>query len=219
MMRFRRLFWLSLCVVGLTPLGCGDSSVLDIRENETQETTIPRESVSIMGRVLPVGIMPLIIVQRNGIDFKNTVADEEGNFTIPNLPVGEYSVRVIATGFFTDISINHLQLKAGETYVAEPVTLIARSEAATLLGQVVDKADNTTISDAEVHVECSTGVCALLSATSDQNGKFSIKIWSGLSSIFNVQKLGYQISSFQVEALKPNEKRDLGRIEMERIEP
>ena len=216
-MRFQCLFWLSLCVIGLTSLGCSDSSVMDKTENDTQETTIPRDSVSIMGRVLPAGIMPLIIVQRNGIDFKNTVADEEGNFTVPNLPVGEYSVRVIATGFFTDISMNHVELKVGETYVAEPVTLIARSEAATLLGLVVDKADNTIISDAEVHVECSTGVCALLSATSDQNGKFTIKIWSGLSSIFNVQKLGYQISSFQVQALKPNEKHDLGKIKMERI--
>ncbi|MDE0186639.1 MAG: carboxypeptidase-like regulatory domain-containing protein [Candidatus Poribacteria bacterium] len=190
---------------------------MDKTENDSQETTIPRDSVSIMGRILPAGIMPLIIVQRNGIDFKNTVADEEGNFTVPNLPVGEYSVRVIASGFFTDISMNHLELKVGETYVAEPVTLIARSEAATLLGLVVDKADNTPISDAVVHVECSTGVCALLSAASDQNGKFTIKIWSGLSSIFNVQKLGYQMSSFQVEALKPNEKHDLGKIIMERI--
>ena len=217
MMRFRRLFWSCLYVIGLAALGCSESSFLDTRENNTKETTNSRSRALIVGRVLPAGIMPLIIVQRNGIDFKNTVADEEGNYTIPHLPVGEYSVRVIATGFFTDISINHLELKAGETYVTEPVILIARSEAATLSGQVVDKADNTPISDAEVLVACSTGACALLSATSDQTGKFSIKIWSGIGSNFKVQKLGYRNSSFQVDALKPNEKHVLGKIKLERM--
>lgn len=217
-MRFHRLSWLCLFVTGLTTLGCGDSPFMDEEENSTEESIAASDSVTIMGRVLPAGIMPLIVVLRNGVDFKNTVADEQGNYIIPNLPAGEYSLQVIATGFFTDISINHLELKAGETHEAEPVILIARSEAATLLGQVVDKVDNTPISDAKVQVECSTGVCALLSATSDQTGKFSIEIWSGLGSNINVQKLGYRISPIRVEALKPNEKRDLGKIRMERLE-
>ncbi len=217
-MWFRRLSWLCLFVTGLAILACGDSSFTGKKEDSTQEPITAGDSVTIMGRVLPVGIMPLIVVLRNGVDFKNTVTDEQGNYIIPNLPAGEYSVQVIATGFFTDISINHLELKAGEIHETEPVILIARSEAATLLGQVVDNVDNTPLSDARVQVECSTGVCALLSATSDQTGEFSIEIWSGLGSNINVQKLGYRISPIQVEALKPNEKRDLGKIKMERLE-
>ena len=218
-MRFHRLSWLCLLVTGLTMLSCGDSPFLEKKEDSTEEPITMGDSATITGRVLPSGIMPLIVVLRNGIDFKNTVADEQGYYSIPNLPAGEYSVQMIATGFFTDISINHLELKAGEIHEAEPVILIARSEAATLLGQVVDKVDNTPISDAEVQVECSTGVCALLSATSDRTGRFSIEIWSGLGSNINVWKLGYRISPIQVEALKPNEKRDLGKIKLERLEP
>ena len=218
-MRLRRLSWLCLYVTVLTILGCGDSSFLGKSDQSTEEPITTGDSVTITGSVLPAGIMPLIIVQRNGVDFKNTVADEAGKYSIPNLPAGEYSVQVIATGFFTDISNSHLELKAGEVHDAEPIILIARSEAATVFGQIVDKADNIPIPDAEVQVECSTGVCALLSATSDQVGNFSIEIWSGLGSNINVQKLGYRISPIQVEALKPNEKRNLGKIKLERLEP
>jgi hypothetical protein len=217
-MRFHRLFLLCLFVTGLSIHGCGDSPFMGKKEDFTEEPITVGDNVTIMGSVLPAGITPLIVVLRNGIDFKNTVADEQGYYSIPNLPAGEYSVQVIATGFFTDISINHLELKAGETHEAEPVILIARSESATLLGQVVNKADNTPISDAKVQVECSTGVCALLSTVSDRTGKFSIQIWSGLSSNINVRKLGYRILPIRVKALKPNEKRDLGKIKMERLE-
>lgn len=216
-MRFNGLFWLCLFVAGATYLGCSDSPFSGQGENTGEQPLPTVDRVEIMGRVLPAGIMPLIIVQRNGVDFKNTIADEAGNYIIPDLPAGEYSVQVIATGFFTDISVKHLDLKAGERHEAKTVILIARSEAATLIGQVIDKSDNTPISDATVKVDCTTGVCALLSAASDEIGKFSIEIWSGLSSVINVQKLGYQMTPIQVDALKPNEKRDLGKIEMVRL--
>ena len=217
-MRFVRLLWLCVYVVAPTFLGCSDGSFLGKRENTVEKPIAREDGVTIMGRVLPAGIMPLIIVRRNGVDFKNAVAGEAGNYSISNLPAGEYSVQVIATGFFTDISIKHLELKAGERHEAETVILIARSEAAVLIGQVVDKLDNSPISDATVKVDCTTGVCALLSAASDEIGKFSIEIWSGLSSIINVQKQGYRMAPIQVEALKPNEKRDLGKIKMVRLE-
>ena len=217
-MRFAGLFWLCLCVAGAAYLGCSDSPFSG-KGGNTGEKPISREdSVTIMGRVLPAGIMPLIIVQRNGVDYKSTVADESGNYGIPNLPPGEYDVQVIATGFFTDISVKHLELKAGERHEAVTVILIARSEAATLIGQVVDIADATPISEATVKIDCTTGVCALLTASSDEIGKFSIEVWSGLDSIINVQKQGYRIAPIRVEALKPNEKRDLGKIQMERSE-
>lgn len=64
----------------------------------------------IRGSALPPGVSPLVLVLRNGVDFTSTIADEEGRYTISNLPAGEYSLQVIATGFFTDISIKNLEL-------------------------------------------------------------------------------------------------------------
>ena len=217
-MRFHRLSMSCLFVVGLMAIGCGDNLTLDTKENSTEAPTTISDTVTITGRMLPPGVIPQIIVIRNGTDFTNATVDEAGWYIISELPPGTYSLQVIANGFFTDISISNLELNAGEPYEADLVILQAQTQAATLLGRVVDKSTEGPLPDAEVQVECSTGVCAPLSAVSDQEGKFSIEIWSRLGANINVRKLGYRTLPIQVQALEPGGKKDLKMIKLERLE-
>ena len=209
---------LYIFVAGLLVMGCGDNPSVDTDEVPAEEQTpVSGGGATITGQVLPPGVSPQIIVIRSSIDFTNAIADEEGRYTIPNLPAGDYSLQVIATGFFTDISIRNLQLKSGETREAELVILREQSQAATILGQITDKSDGLPLPDAEVQIECATGVCAPLGAVSDQEGKFSIDLWSGLGSNINVRKLGYRTKPIQVEALNPGQTKTLKPIELERL--
>ncbi len=213
-MPFHCLLSLYVFAIGLLVIGCGDNPIVDTQKDPVEDSSSGEGGVTITGQVLPPEVSPQVIVIRNGIDFTNAIVDEEGRYTISNLPAGDYSLQVIATGFFTDISINNLELKAGEIHGADLVILRERSEAAILLGQVVNQSNNQPLPDAEVQIECSTGVCAPLSAVSDQKGRFSIDIWSGLGSNINVWKPGYCTKPIHIEALNPGQKFNLNQIQL-----
>ncbi len=204
--------------VGLMMIGCGDNPTGGTTDEPPKVDTTSTEGGQITGRVLPPGVGPLVIVIRNGVDFTSTLADEEGQFEISNLPSGQYSLQVIATGFFTDISISNVELQKGESRQAELIILRQRSEGATLLGQIINKSNRQPIEGAEVQIECSTGVCAPLSGLSDQDGNFSVKIWSGLGANINVRKPGYRTLPIQVKALDPAQEFNMGKIALERLE-
>lgn len=171
----------------------------------------------ITGRVLPPKIQPLVIVFRNGNDHTTTTADETGRYDIGNLPRGEYSLQVVATGFFTDISVRNLKLEPGQSVEADLIILRERSAAATLVGQILDKSNNLPLENAEIQVECSTGVCASLGTVSDESGNFSIDLWSGLRSNINIRKPGYKTFPRHVGALQPGQRFSLGQMMLERV--
>ena len=202
--------------IGMTT-GCGDNPVTDTKVELPKAKTDLEESGQVKGRVLPSGVNPLIVVIRNGVDFRSTIADEEGYFTISDLPGGEYSLQVIATGFFTDISISRIELKKGESHEVAPIILRQQSAGATLLGQVINQADGQPLAGAQVQIECAPGVCAPLGGTSGPDGNFSVKIWSGLGANVNVQKLGYRSVLVRVKALNPEQEFNVGEIELARI--
>ena len=216
----RSTLWLYKLVVVcfLIVAGCGDNGSYDTEHvsadfhDSTSDT-----GARITGKVLPPKIQPLVIVFRNGNDYTTTTADEMGRYEIGNLLRGEYSLQVVATGFFTDISIRNLKVEPGESIEADLVILREQSEAATLIGQILDKSNNLPLENAEIQVECSTGVCASLSAVSDESGDFSIDLWSGLESNINVRKPGYKTFPRHVGALEPRQRFSLGQVMLERV--
>ena len=206
----------ALCL--LIAAGCGDNGVPDTGGEPTNlDDSTSDAGARIMGRVLPPKIQPLVIVFRNGNDYTTTSADGTGRYEIGNLPRGEYSLQVVATGFFTDISARNLKLEPGQSVEADLIILRERSAAATLVGQILDKSNNLPLENAEVQVECSTGVCASLSAMSDESGDFSIDLWSGLESNINVRKPGYKTFPRHVGALEPRQTFSLGQVMLERV--
>jgi hypothetical protein len=209
------LFYMLTAVVGLA--GCGDNPVNDAASESPEVQTDLGAGAELTGRVLPSGVSPLIVLIRNGVDFRSTVADEEGYFTISDLPSGEYSLQVIATGFFTDISVARIELEKGESHEVAPIVLRQQSAGATLLGQVINKSDGQPLAGAAVQVECAPRVCAALGGTSGPDGTFSVKIWSGLGANVNVRKHGYQTVLVRVKALNPEQEFDVGKIELVRI--
>ena len=212
------LFCRMIGICLLIAAGCGDHGAYDTGGAPTDRgDSTSGTGARITGRVLPPRIQPLVIVFRNGVDYTTTTADETGRYEISNLLRGEYSLQVVATGFFTDISVRNLKLEQGQSVEAELVILRERSEAATLVGQVLDKSNKLPLENAEIQIECSTGVCASLSAVSDESGSFSIDLWSGLESRINVRKPGYKTFPRQVGALEPGQRFSLGQVMLEPI--
>ncbi len=207
---------IALCF--LIVLGCGNDRAFDteVAPQDLEDSTSV-VGATIRGRVLPPGIQPLVIVFRNGNDHTTTTADDAGRYEIASLPRGEYSLQVVATGFFTDISVRNLKIEPGQSVEADLVILRERSAAATLTGQVLDKSDGLPLENAEIQVECTSGVCATLSAVSDESGHFSIDLWSGLESNINVRKTGYKTIPFSVGALDPGQRVSLGQVMLEPI--
>lgn len=215
-MRIYRL--VALCL--LIAAGCGDNPVYDPESASTDLDDPTSDTVArITGRILPPKIQPSVIVFRNGNDHTTTTADETGRYEIPNLIRGEYSLQVVATGFFTDISVRNLQIEPGQSVEADLIILRERSEAATLAGRIIDKSTQLPLENAEIQVECSTGICASLSAVSDQSGNFSIDLWSGLESNINVRKPGYKTFPHEVKALEPRQRFFIGKVMLEPISP
>ena len=208
----------ALCL--LIAAGCGDDGAYDTGRESTNLADLTSDTgAKIVGRVLPPKIQPLVIVFRNGNDHTTATADETGRYEIENLPRGEYSLQVVATGFFTDISVRNLKLEPGQSVEADLVILRERLAAATLYGRVFDKSNGIPLENAEIQVECTTGVCASLSAVSDESGSFSIDLWSGLRSNINIRKPGYRTSPREVGALEPGQRYSLGRVLLEPIAP
>ena len=207
----------ALCL--LIAIGCGNNGVHDTGGSSTDRDDSTSDAATITGRVLPPKIQPLVIVFRNGNDHTTATADETGRYEIGNLPRGEYSLQVVATGFFTDISVRNLMLEPGQSVEADLIILRERSAAAILVGQVFDKSNRLPLENAEIQVECTTGVCATLSAVSDERGSFSIDLWSGLRSNINVRKPGYKTVPREVGALEPGQRYSLGRVMLEPIAP
>ncbi|MDE0506176.1 MAG: hypothetical protein OXI86_19040, partial [Candidatus Poribacteria bacterium] len=63
----------------------------------------------------------------------------------------------------------------------------------------------------------STGVCATLSAVSDESGRFSLDLWSGIASNIYIRKPGYVPFPRHVEALEPRQRFSLGQVMMEPV--
>lgn len=207
----------ALCL--LIAIGCGNNGVHDTGGSSTDREDSTSDAATITGRVLPPKIQPLVIVFRNGNDHTTATADETGRYEIGNLPRGEYSLQVVATGFFTDISVRNLMLEPRQSVEADLIILRERSAAAILVGQVFDKSNRLPLENAEIQIECTTGVCATLSAVSDESGSFSIDLWSGLRSNINIRKPGYKTVPREVGALEPGQRYSLGRVMLEPIAP
>ncbi len=204
----------------LIAAGCGDNGAHDTGGEPTDlDDSTSDAGARIMGRVLPQKIQPLVIVFRNGNDHTTTTADETGRYEIGHLPRGEYSLQVVATGFFTDISVRNVKLEPGQSVEADLIILRERSAAATLVGQVFDRSNGLPLENAEIQIECTTGVCATLSTVSDNSGSFSIDLWSGLRSNINIRKPGYKTVPRGVGALEPGQRYSLGKVMLEPIAP
>ena len=215
-MRIYRLAVLFLLIAA----GCGDNSTHDPVGASTDSDDPTSGTVArISGRILPPRIQPTVIVLRNGNDYTTATADETGRYEITNLIRGEYSLQVVATGFFTDISVQNLRIEPGQSVEADLIILRERSEAATLVGRIIDKSTELPLEGAEIQVECSTAVCAPLSAVSDSSGDFSIDLWSRLESNINVRKPGYKTFPREVKALEPKQRFFIGQLMLEPIPP
>ena len=211
-------FYKLIALCFLVAMGCGNDEAYNTDGVPTDlGDQTSGSGARIGGRVLPPRIEPLVIVFRNGNDYTTTTADKTGRYEISNLPRGEYSLQVIATGFFTDISVRNLRVEPGQSVEADLIVLRERSVGATVVGQILDKSNKLPLENAEILVECSAGICATQRAVSDESGYFSIDLWSGLESKINVHKSGYKTSPRQVGALEPGQTFSIGQVMLEPI--
>jgi len=188
-------------------------------ESESPIQTDPVESVNadlgeLTGTVQP--IESLVVLQRNGVDFRTALADDEGRWILSELPIGNYSLYVVASEYFTDISRNDITVELGETLDVGTVVLRPYTEAATLIGKVIDSTDGQPIPESEINVICVTGICAPVNGITDSEGNFSIQLWSGLAGKVNIKSQDHRTTIVRVKELPPRQTFDLGAVPLDK---
>ncbi|MYF97558.1 carboxypeptidase regulatory-like domain-containing protein [Candidatus Poribacteria bacterium] len=191
-------------------VGCESESPIQTEDDES----ITAEFGVLTGTVQPYEA--LVVLQRNGADFRSTIANDEGRWILSELPIGNYSLYVVASGYFTDISRNDINVEAGETFDIGTVVLRPHTEAATLIGKVIDGSDGQPIPKSEINVICVTGICAPVIGITDSEGNFSIQLWSGLAGKVNIKSQDHQPTIIRVQELPPRQIFDLETIVLER---
>lgn len=191
-------------------VGCESESPIQTEPN----VNVTEESGELTGTVQP--IEALVVLQRNGADFRSTIANDEGRWILSELPIGNYSLYVVASGYFTDISRSDITVDVDETFDVGTVSLRPHTEAATLIGKVVDSTDGNPIPKSEINVICVTGICAPVIGITDSEGNFSIQLWSGLAGKVNIKTQDHRITIINVQELHPKQTFDLGAVSLER---
>jgi len=181
-------------------VGCGDVEILE----ETDDMP-PKEEVtttgSIKGIIAPLSIDAGVIVVKEGEQLKFVMADEQGEYTISDLPAGEFDLEVTAPFHFIDISLKRVQVIPGQSTLAEKVTLRSWADAATFAGAILDAETGQPIEKADIRIECATSVCSPLFTATDDDGSFEKDIWPDLESDITISKIGYKTINAHVKPL------------------
>lgn len=191
-------------------VGCESESPIQTEPNVTDTV----ELGELTGTVQPTEA--LIVLQRNGVDFRTALADDKGRWILSELPIGNYSLYVVASGYFTDISRNDISVEVGETFDVGTVALRPHTEAATLIGKVIDGSDGQPIPKSDINVICVTGICAPVKGMTDSEGNFSVQLWSGLVGKVNIKSQDHRTTIVRVQELPPRQTFDLGSIALEK---
>jgi hypothetical protein len=189
-------------VAGLRALGCAADTVDDLREDVLDN---PYDVTAIRGQVEP-GVSGVgVIGVRNGVSAAIDITDDEGVYTLYDIPAGEYNLIASGPGFFTDTSARNVVAAKGEQTSAPLITMRELTAGATLRGQAVSDTTGGALVGVHVTVECRTGVCSNISATTDADGRFEVGIWPELSARIVFQMAGYEPAFVSVDPVPPGQ--------------
>lgn len=160
--------------------------------------TQPAYSQSISGQVLagaipvPYALVALNNTAGNGEYAASAVANASGNYTI-SVPVGNYQVLVIQSGYVNQVGAPTLSLGAGQALTGRNPAIIAAT--CTISGQVQDASTHSLIRGGGIQLEYNSDTHYFAVAMSDSNGNYVISAvpdgWSGDLSQYSMAALGY----------------------------
>ncbi len=190
-------------LAGATALvGCGADSDGEL-PGELLDT--PPDVTAIRGQVEPRVSGVGVIGVRNGVSSAIDTTDDDGVYTLHDIPAGEHNLIASGAGFFTDTSARRIVAAKGEQTVAPLITMRPLTAAATLRGQAVSDADGMALPGVQVTVECRAGVCSNITATTDAEGRFEVSVWPELSARIAFQQAGYAPAFVEVEPVASGE--------------
>ncbi len=207
---FPNMFVCLILFIFTVMYGCESEPPIQTEINQS----VVSDKGELTGTVRP--IEALVVLQRNGVDFRTTLADDQGKWNITELPTGDYSLYVVASEYFTDISRNDITVEAGQSLDIGKVELRPHTEAATIIGQVIDKTNSHPIPEIDVNIICVTGICAPINGITDSDGNFSIQLWSGLAGKVNIKTQDHHPTLVRVQPLPPKQTFDIGKIVLEK---
>ncbi|MDA1191005.1 MAG: carboxypeptidase-like regulatory domain-containing protein [Candidatus Poribacteria bacterium] len=177
-----------------------------------------RRETAIVGRVAPPQSGMGVLAVRNGFEFASALTNDDGEYRITGLIEGEYNLIVSGQGFFTDTSVRGLSVGAMETVEAPPIEMRPFAAAATLFGRVVDSVFDEPLEGVGVTIRCNTGVCANLTAFTNDDGRYETAIWAGLAGEMLYQKAGYRLSRMDIPALPSGSVNEIPTVRLEKLE-
>ena len=188
------------CVgAGLCTLtGCASDAADDLPGDMSDTRTAV---TAIRGQVEPRVSGVGVIGVRNGVSSAIDTTNDEGVYTLHDIPAGEYNLIASGPGFFTDTSVRNVIAEKGQETVAPLITMRQLTAAAILRGQAVADTAGTALAGVHVTVECRTGVCSNITAVTDADGRFEVGIWPELGARVVFQMAGYEPAFINVDAV------------------
>lgn len=206
------LLWLSVLLL----IGCQKSEDQLTPITPTQQTTATGK---IQGSISPITAHDAEVLVFQSGNYLKTVRVKDGAFEVIWLSPGYYHLMIVATGFFTNITLKAVQVKAGEVTNVGRVVLLEKVElgweSPRVSGKITDVETKLPIAQANVRVECGDGVC-VFDSKSDDDGKYIITVWPDLLPILTISKAGYRSFGKEFAPMRRGERHTLD-VELERL--
>jgi protocatechuate 3,4-dioxygenase beta subunit len=167
-------------------------SLLGVNDTNIENFALPASPASISGTVTIAGNGPLAnasvsVYDMNGNIVGSSGTNREGTYSVRNLPSGQITVRVDATGYSE--ASRELVLERGESRLGVDFALIPGAEG-DVTGEVKDSRTGRPISGAAVLIIDSAGNVAAKGST-NENGVFSFFALPARSYVVRVTAAGY----------------------------
>lgn len=206
------LLWLSALLL----IGCqkSEDQISPISSSHSQQTT-----GMVRGSISPITAHDAEVLVFQSGNYQKTVKVKDGAFEVTELSPGYYHLMVVATGFFTNITLKSVEVKAGEATNVGRVVLLEKVElgweSPRVSGKITDVETKLPIAQAKVRVECGDGVC-VFDSQSDNEGKYIITVWPDLLPILTISKSGYRSFSKEFAPMRRGENQTLN-VELEKL--
>jgi hypothetical protein len=191
---------------------------------ETEKHTSPispaqQTTGKVQGSISPITAHDAEVLVFQSGNYLKTVKVKDGAFEVKDLAPGYYHLMVVATGFFTNITLKSVEVKAGEVTDVGRVVLLQKVElgweSPRISGKITDAGTKLPIVQANVRVECGDGVC-FFDSKSDDEGRYIVTVWPDLLPILTISKAGYKSFGKEFAPMRRGERHTLD-VELEKL--
>lgn len=186
---------LILLLAGMFVAGCGEET-----SSDDDTGTVTGVVTDLNGRYVSGAEVTIDATSSSGDDDEyEATTDENGAFTIEDVPEGTWTMTVEATGY-TDLSFS-VEIDDGDNEIDESDTEMVPAGTSNLYGTITDSSSGSVLADVAVSI-ISTSSTSPYTATTDENGYYSITNVNSGQYDFTATLTGYNTSTSVVDLIE-----------------